>query len=243
MCLRVRTDLPCQACSVGAGWREMGRCLGGMAWFWPVPLGCCKQQVVLSAFSPPRFGVWRGCGLVGHARESPFVGARRFGQVQKSNEKVKRCNSGPVLAQACVACAASHGEAWANSGPTLQPEFNHQLTRYFPKFQNPKTTRAGSCLHVPVTDRDRPCLRLCQPGLPLILTQPPSLQAELPRPSLSRHPSSFLHLFSSSRLSSLVSRPPQLVGLRSSLSPSITSPAALNITFQIVITNSHRPIP
>lgn len=118
-------------------------------------------------------------------------------QNRKEKKKVKRCNSGPGLGPSLCSLASAR-QAWVQSGPTcLHSDFNHQLcyvlARYFPKFQNPKTTRAGSCLAyvclclrlcsfllVTVTDRACACLCLKRPPPP-----PPSLQAELPTSSVS----------------------------------------------------------
>lgn len=74
-------------------------------------------------------------------------------QDRKEKKKVKRCDSGPGLAQACAAqlrpSMCSRGLAWVNSGPTctfLHSEFNHQhllcctrtcCTRIFPQIRKP----------------------------------------------------------------------------------------------------------
>lgn len=133
----------------------MGRCGDGMAWFWPVPLvalGCSwwDWEEHLS-FLSPRFGVWMGglqgctvtggqCGLVGHARESPFVGRTRLGvgggvgncgQVRKTRKEKKK-SKGATLACAWPKLVQPSQcrpvQAWVQSGPTcLHSEFNHQL--------------------------------------------------------------------------------------------------------------------
>lgn len=217
-------------------WRGFGPCLWGTA------TCTCSLQVVLSAFPPPRFGVWRGCGLVGRARESPFVGARRFGQVQK-RKKVKRCNSGPALAQACELvppATARHGPTVAPPAAGIQPPA-HPPFPQIPKSENHPRRFLPAC----ACDRPWPTVPAPVPAWLAFNLDPTSFTSGRASSSLSVSTPFFLlaPILFLSPLASLVSRLSQHVGLRSSLSPSITFPAVLNTTFQIVITISHRPIP
>lgn len=238
----------------------MGRCGEGMAWFWPVPLGKCSASLPEVRSLEGGVAWWVMPGNVRFSVPGAWRGQLWAGaQNRKEKKKVKRCNSGPGLAQACAAQPrpsmrrpAVHGSrvappACAARGiqsPAAAPATCATYLRsIFPKFQNPKTTRSGSCLHVPalallllVTVTDRACLALT-------VTHPP------PPPSLPSRSSSFLRLnpplasatYFFSRLSSVI-----LLNLLTILvvllCQFLLQQHRISQFSSLVITNSHRSI-
>lgn len=134
----------------------MGRCVEGMAWFWPVPLGKCSASFPEVRSLDGGLDVCSCGSCQGKSvSRSQALGVGHCGQVGKKAKEKKKSKVqlwpglGPSLCNPASPVSPSHGKAWVRSGPTctlLHSEFTYQLTRYFPKFQNPKTTRAGSCL-------------------------------------------------------------------------------------------------
>lgn len=130
----------------------MGRCLEGMAWFWPVALG-------FGGASFPEIrslaGLWPGGSCQGKSvSRSQTLGVGNCGQVapkrEKEKKKVKGYNFGRVHAQP----SAGMGPEW----PHLHSEFNHHLTRYFSpnsKIRKPPAP-VPACLLA--CDRGRACL-------------------------------------------------------------------------------------
>lgn len=179
------------------GWGE-GRRAGGQGAVWPG--GSCQGKSVCRSYA---LGVGR-C-----AKQKR----------KKKTRKVKRCNSGPGLAQACAPshpgqCRQCMGQEWPHlpAFGIQSPALLYVLARYFPKFQNPKTTRAGSCLACVCVclclrlssflacDRDRPCL--CLP-IPLTSTSSSVTSSQFSYFLRLDHPTDFLLPLLSSLVSCL----------------------------------------
>lgn len=246
MCLRVRTDLPCPGLLGWDGWREMGRCLGGMAWFWPVPLGYCNlhlQSASRAQRPPPRGSEFGGAVawwvMPGKVRLS-VPGASGRCKKEKKSKGATLARPWPKLVSLCPPATARHGPTVAPPAAGIQPPA-HPPFPQIPKSENHPRRFLPAC----ACDRPWPTVPAPVPAWLAFNLDPTSFTSGRASSSLSVSTPFFLlaPILFLSPLASLVSRLSQHVGLRSSLSPSITFPAVLNTTFQIVITISHRPIP
>lgn len=161
----------------------LARALGCLWWDWEEHLSFFPRG---SEFGLGRAGVQGGrgqCGLVGHARESPFVGRTRLGwagaqnRKEKKKRKVKKVQLWPGLGPSLCQC-----QAWVQSGPTcLHSEFNHQLCcTYSPAISpNSKIRKPPApvpALHMCVCA----CACACAPSLLVTVTDRPCLCLPLP---------------------------------------------------------------